>query len=153
LVTATIGNIDTHANHLPAHFDRLHEFSKALDAFVRDLCLAADPEAPGLKLADTTTVVVLSEFVRTPRFNAQKGTDHWPSASAILMGRGVRDNFVAGGTGDDAHALGWDGEGTVAPVADNAFKPEHLIASLLRARGLGVEADLISTVHRKELFV
>lgn len=37
-----------------------------------------------------TTVAVLSEFSRTPKLNRDEGKDHWPVASALLFGGGVR---------------------------------------------------------------
>lgn len=43
-------------------------------------------------LLQSTTVAVLSEFTRTPKLNNQPepGKDHWPLASALLFGGGVR---------------------------------------------------------------
>lgn len=41
-------------------------------------------------LLDRTCVAVLSEFSRTPKLNGQGGKDHWPVASALLFGGGVR---------------------------------------------------------------
>lgn len=37
-----------------------------------------------------TTVAVLSEFSRTPKLNDQDGKDHWPVASALLFGGGIK---------------------------------------------------------------
>lgn len=50
-------------------------------------------------LLESTLVVLLGEFGRTPRFNAQGGRDHWPRAGfACLAGGGVQGGRVIGAT-------------------------------------------------------
>jgi len=50
------------------------------------------------KMLDDTLVLVLSEMGRTPKLNAQKGKDHWPYTSAMLIGKGVNGGRVYGST-------------------------------------------------------
>jgi uncharacterized protein (DUF1501 family) len=46
---------------------------------------------------DTTLVVALGEFGRTPLINRDGGRDHWPDCySAVLAGGGVKGGFVHG---------------------------------------------------------
>ena len=53
-------------------------------------------------LLDSTLVVMMGEFGRTPKLNATAGRDHWPRAGfACLAGGGVRGGQVIGAT--DAH--------------------------------------------------
>jgi len=85
-------------------------------------------------LLDTTLVVVMGEFGRTPRINKDGGRDHYPNAGCVLMaGAGIRRGAVIGATdrngavpatrpytpGDVAasiyHALGIDSHGTYFP--------------------------------------
>jgi uncharacterized protein (DUF1501 family) len=48
-------------------------------------------------LLDTTLVLAMGEFGRTPKLNARGGRDHWPRAfSAVLAGGGVRGGQVIG---------------------------------------------------------
>jgi len=48
-------------------------------------------------LLDDTLVVVMGEFGRTPKLNAQAGRDHWPRVfSVALAGGGVRGGQVIG---------------------------------------------------------
>ncbi len=48
-------------------------------------------------LLETTLVVALGEFGRTPRINKDGGRDHWPDCySAVFAGGGVRGGFVWG---------------------------------------------------------
>ena len=133
------GEFDTHSAHLARHLPSLVLLARTLSVLAADLASTPDPDDASLTLAQTTLIVVSSEFVRTPKFNAAHGTDHWQSGSAILMGAGVVDNAVVGRTGLDALALGWKGGDAVALTPETALLPEHLVASLLR--GLGFEDD------------
>jgi uncharacterized protein (DUF1501 family) len=96
-----------------------------------------------LKLIDTTTILINSEFVRTPGFNAGAGTDHHPAAAAILMGRGIRDNTLVGATDDQAQALGWSQGQSVMRNDTTVITPSHLVATLLAYLGFTKEADAI----------
>ena len=78
-----LDNWDTHVNN----FGRLKDgllppCDMAFSALVEDL------EARGL--LDSTLVVMLGEFGRTPKINGQGGRDHWPDCySVVLAGGGV----------------------------------------------------------------
>lgn len=96
-----------------------------------------------MKLIDTTTILINSEFVRTPGFNAGAGTDHHPAAAAILMGRGIRDNTLVGATDDQAQALGWSQGQSVMRNDTTVITPSHLVATLLAYLGFTKEADAI----------
>lgn len=56
-------------------------------------------------LLDDTLVVVLSEFTRSPKLNTSLGKDHWPHASFLLVGGGVRGGRAYGGTDDRLESL------------------------------------------------
>jgi uncharacterized protein (DUF1501 family) len=152
-VTVTMGGYDTHASHLDQHIPLMQSFAKSLTALVEDLQSTPDPTDPALTLAETTTVLITSEFTRTPLFNVADGTDHWPTASAILMGKGVADNRVVGATGDDAYALGWESGGPAAlDKYVNALKPDDVIATVLDILGVPTETvDEVSTKRLDEL--
>jgi uncharacterized protein (DUF1501 family) len=93
---------------------------------------------------DNTTILINSEFVRTPQLNAGSGTDHWPSASAILLGKGVQDNTVIGRTDDNAQALGWLSGAPVPRTSETQITPEQLVATLLDHMGFTAVANPIS---------
>lgn len=142
-VTVGIDGFDTHQSHLAAHKPRQQEVARALNALIADLCSTPDPDDPAKMLIETTTVLVTSEFSRTPAFNAAAGTDHWQSASAILMGRGIADNTVVGATDTAGHAADYNGA---------KLLPDHLAASLLRLLGFDDEAAIVSGVQLNALF-
>src|SRR5205807_9307404 len=54
------------------------------------------------KRLDTTLVVWMGEFGRTPRINTSKGRDHWPTCfSVVLAGRNIKGGQVIGKTSAD----------------------------------------------------
>lgn len=83
-------NWDSHANNFPEHRDRLvPPMDRAFAALVNDL----DDRG----LLDSTLVIGLGEFGRTPKINANAGRDHWPDCYSItLAGGGVKGGYVYG---------------------------------------------------------
>jgi len=77
-------------------------------------------------LLDSTLVVLVGEFGRTPRISkgaSAIGRDHWPNCySAMLAGAGIRGGAVYGAS--DAHA---------AYVKDRPVSPEDFAATVLHA--------------------
>lgn len=147
-ITVTFGSFDTHSDELAAQLPLQQRFARALAIFVDDLLATDDPSQPGTPLAETTTILITSEFVRTPLFTpATGGTEHWPSASVILMGAGVNDGVVIGATDDAGLALGWEGT-RAAPVTEtNTLLPDHLVATILAKLGNDEVADEVSTTR------
>src|SRR3984957_12844313 len=57
-------------------------------------------------LLDSTLIVWMGEFGRTPRINPQQGRDHYPNAwSTVLCGGGIRGGTVHGKTSPDGMAI------------------------------------------------
>jgi len=82
-------NWDSHEKLFPRHRQLIPPSDQAVSALVEDL------GARGL--LDTTLVVALGEFGRTPRINANGGRDHWPDVfSVLLAGGGVQGGAVYG---------------------------------------------------------
>jgi Protein of unknown function (DUF1501) len=83
---------DTHTNN----FDTVKSLSGVLDAAWS--ALMDDLKTRGL--LDTTLIVWMGEFGRTPQINGQKGRDHFPNAwSTVLAGGGIKGGQVVGKTG------------------------------------------------------
>ncbi len=83
-VTVTDGGWDTHQNNFTALKNRLlPRLDAALSGLLQDLSDRG--------LLDSTLVVVLSDFGRTPKVNPSAGRDHWSTAGiALLAGGGIR---------------------------------------------------------------
>lgn len=137
-LTVSVDGFDTHTNHLLSHLPAMAVVRAAVNGLLIRLQSTSDPDAPSKKLIETTTVLICSEFNRTPTFNAASGTDHWQTGAAIVLGHGVRDNTVIGST---------DATGNAADYNGGKLLPDHLCASLLRVLGFKAEADAISEVH------
>ncbi len=85
---------DTHVGN----FETVKRLSTVLDAgwatLLRDLSERG--------LLDSTLVVWMGEFGRTPKINGTTGRDHYPLAwSAVLGGGGIQGSQVVGKTSDD----------------------------------------------------
>lgn len=77
-------------------------------------------------LLDSTLVIVMGEFGRTPKLNSSGGRDHWPRVFSILMAGGpVRGGTVIGSS---------DSEGE--SPRDSPTTPMDLAATIYHAFGL-----------------
>ena len=91
-VEVTLGGWDTHA----ANFAAVKTLSDTLDPAWS--MLMTDLRERGL--LDSTLVVWMGEFGRTPKINANTGRDHFPLAwSTVLGGGGIKGGQVIGDTG------------------------------------------------------
>lgn len=128
------------------HKDNFNTLSKRLIPPVDQglSALLADLDQRGL--LDSTLVVVMGEFGRTPKIgrvvmNAatdEAGRDHWPFAYSILMaGGGVRRGYVHGASDERAAYV------TDAPVA-----PPDLAATILHLLGVDLEQMIVDQQGR-----
>lgn len=83
---------DTHSKNFDTLSGKLlPELDPALATLVEDLAQRG--------LLDSTLVVCLGEFGRTPKINGSAGRDHWPRANSIVMaGGGIRGGQFIGET-------------------------------------------------------
>jgi len=82
-------NWDSHEKLFTRHRQLIPPSDQAFSALVEDL------EARGL--LDSTLVVALGEFGRTPKINKSAGRDHWPDCYTVLLaGGGVTGGAVYG---------------------------------------------------------
>ena len=83
-------NWDSHADNFQQHKNYLlPPADRAFAALIKDL------DQRGL--LESTLVIAMGEFGRTPRINAQSGRDHWPDCYTVaLAGGGVQGGAVWG---------------------------------------------------------
>ena len=97
-VQVTHSNYDTHNENFDFHLEQLGEFDRAFATLIADL---ADRG-----MLESTLVVVLSEFGRTPNINLYYGRDHWSrSWSVALAGGRVQRGAVFGKTNANGTAV------------------------------------------------
>jgi len=136
-VTVVDTGWDTHqqiARELPdARFPgsgKLPNLDRAYAALLKDLRERG--------LLDTTLVVLMGEFGRTPKLNALGGRDHWPRAGFVcLAGGGVRGGQVIGAT----NAFG------EIPV-DRPVGPPDVAFSILQLLGVDPARELLTPSGR-----
>jgi uncharacterized protein (DUF1501 family) len=124
------GDWDTHQNNFDA---------------VKSLCGVLDPAWATLLddlkqrgLLETTTVVWMGEFGRTPKINQNQGRDHWANAwSVVLGGGGIKGGQVVGKTSSDG-----------MEVTERPISTPDLLATVCRALGLNPMKQNDSNVGR-----
>jgi hypothetical protein len=95
-------------------------------------------------LLESTLVVMMGEFGRTPWLNTSRGRDHYPDAwSLALAGHGIHGGVVVGATDEDG-----------VDVVDRPFNEKNLFATIFQALDIDpyAEYDLpdLPTFHRVE---
>jgi len=117
-VQVSHSNYDTHNENFNFHIEQLGEFDRTFATLVADL---ADHG-----LLQSTLIVVLSEFGRTPNINQHYGRDHWGNAwSVVLGGARIQPGAVIGKTNDNGTA-----------VTDRQVDHAHLFHTYLQAVGV-----------------
>jgi len=106
-------------------------FDKAYSALLEDL------DQRGL--LDSTLVVVIGEFGRTPKINKNAGRDHWCACySSVLAGGGIQGGSIYGRS--DKHA---------AYVADLPVTPYDMHATILHAFGVSESTTVVDPEGRE----
>ena len=90
---------------------------------------------------DRTTIVLMSEFSRTPLINSQVGRDHWLMNALCMAGGDIKGGNIVGASSD----VGMRPQpinlatGDVDYATGELIKPEHVYQTLLK--GIGVSGD------------
>lgn len=109
---------DSHGQNFETHQEMVPELDHVMAALLDDL------KARGL--LESTLVITLAEFGRTPEINPSLGRDHFASAwSATLTGGGIRGGSVHGKT-----------DATGRAVVDGQTGPAELFATIYQALGI-----------------
>lgn len=129
------GGLDTHFGTQLTHAQNQRNGWNALADLVTDL--KQSPHPSGGTFMDHTTVLIFSEFSRTPLINASGGRDHHITNSCMLLGKGIKHNTVFGKSGDVGLSAGVIDHATGLP-SPGGFQilPDHVIATVLAAAGL-----------------
>jgi uncharacterized protein (DUF1501 family) len=129
-VTVNSGGWDHHAKIFESLDRRLPELDLALSALIDDL--------DGRGLLDSTLVVCMGEFGRTPKINKDAGRDHWGHvASLVWAGGGLRRGFVLGRSDDQG-----------AHVTERPVGPADVAATIYRAVGVDYTRHLMTPENR-----
>lgn len=89
-------------------------------------------------MLDSTLVVWMGEFGRTPKVNPSAGRDHWPGAISVCMGGGgVKVGQVVGSTNERSEY-----------PKDRPIRVEDVAATIYKAMGVDSEKEYMSPQER-----
>jgi uncharacterized protein (DUF1501 family) len=129
-VEVTLNGWDTHSDNA----NTVRNLSRTVDAAWASLM--TDLKDRGL--LETTLIVWMGEFGRTPKFGRPDGRDHWPASfSAVLAGGGIRGGQVIGDTGPDG-----------ATIRQRPVTVPEFLATICEALGIDHQKQNVSNVGR-----
>lgn len=134
-VTINNGGWDHHSNIFPAFKGQGRNLEQVVATLIQDL----DDRG----LLDTTLVVVMGEFGRTPQISTLPGSttpgrDHWSSAMSILVaGCGTPRGQVVGATDVRGYA-----------AVEKIYGPENLVSSIYLKLGINPDKIVYNTSGR-----
>jgi hypothetical protein len=97
-VEVVLDGWDTHQDNFNRTTKLMGTFDPAMAMLIKDLT--------DRKLLDSTLVIWMGEFGRTPTINGNEGRDHFPSAwNAVLAGGGVKGGIVHGETDSEGRKV------------------------------------------------
>jgi uncharacterized protein (DUF1501 family) len=122
---------DTHSDNDKGHRDRLAPtLDHTLTALVEDL--------GDRGLLESTLVIAMGEFGRTPLINANLGRDHWPNCwSLALAGGGVKTGQVVGASDERGYN-----------VTDRVVTMGDLYATIYKTLGIDWTKEYMSPIGR-----
>jgi hypothetical protein len=122
---------DTHSDNDKGHRDRLAPtLDRSLTALVDDL------DERGL--LDSTLVIAMGEFGRTPMINPALGRDHWPNCwSLALAGAGIKSGQVVGASDERGYN-----------VTDRVVTMGDLYATIYKTMGIDWTKEYMSPIGR-----
>ncbi|MBM4071213.1 MAG: DUF1501 domain-containing protein [Planctomycetes bacterium] len=118
VVELSLGGWDTHLKNEEGTRRNCAILDPAMSSLIADLAER--------KLLDTTLVVWMGEFGRTPGINGNAGRDHWPRGFSVVMaGCGIKGGQVIGKTSPDGRN-----------VMERPVTPAELLATIVHALGI-----------------
>jgi uncharacterized protein (DUF1501 family) len=126
-IEVDLGGWDNHDNIFTTlQNQKLPELDKAMSALIEDL------DTRGL--LDTTSIVWMGEFGRTPNINGNSGRDHWARSWSVVVGGGnFKKGIVVGETSTDGKE-----------VITESYSSQDLMASVLKSVDISLETTFTS---------
>lgn len=133
-IEVNLSGFDTHVSNHEGHVTNCGILDPAMASLLREL--------RERDLLESTIVLCISEFGRTPGINPAGGRDHWPNwFSCIVAGGGFREGTVIGATPHEIPS------GKQAAPNDPVLVPE-LYATILAAMGIDGQKEVMSPIGR-----
>ena len=129
-IEVTLSGWDSHANNYGGHVTQSKLLDPALATLMREL--------QERDLMQSTVVLCIGEFGRTPTINGIAGRDHWPKwFSCLVGGGGMQAGRVIGET---------DPDGKKDPT--DAIQVQDLYATVLKTLGVEYSKEFITRIGR-----
>lgn len=135
-VTVTYQGWDTHTQNFAGHRRLLTPLDNGITAGLNML------KQKGL--LERTLVVIMGEFGRTPKINANAGRDHYPRVNwCLLAGGGVKPGQFVGGTNKAGDA----------PDDKTNIKPDDIAATIYHTLGIDPLKEYYTNTGRPTMLV
>jgi uncharacterized protein (DUF1501 family) len=129
VTTRVRGGFDTHRGEWAADQPaRLVEAFEAIGAMITHL-RNDDPSF------ERTTVLVYSEFARTPKINGDGGRDHWFADTMMIFGSTLKTGVFGASNEQDLGLLSVDPATGLPDESGIQLRPEHVMATLVQSLG------------------
>jgi hypothetical protein len=134
-------DLDDHGDWALTHGTTLYDTFELLGSMITYLKNTPYKKQPSTSTWEHTTLVVFSEFARTPLINGRDGRDHHQANSCLIARPNIKSNMIVGGTND----LGMNAQkvnfatGQVDEVNGATLRPTDVHATVLAAMGLGYD--------------
>ena len=129
--SVTLRGFDSHANNFETHQQNGEILDAGFASLVNDL--------KQRDLFESTVVLAISEFGRTPRINPLDGRDHWPTGFSCLIGGGPIPPGVVIGETDPAGQK---------KQPDDPIEVADLTATLYHHFGVNFSHEIMTPIGR-----
>ena len=138
-IEVNLSGFDTHVANHSGHITQCKILDPAIATLIQEL---RDRD-----LLESTIVLCISEFGRTPRINAAQGRDHWPNwFSCLIAGGGFREGVVIGETPHDV-IEGKESDGKLTLPEKPVLVPE-LYATIMATMGIDFRKEILTPIGR-----
>lgn len=140
-IQVTLQGFDTHVNNFEGHVTQCEQLDPAFSALIQDL---ADHD-----LLDSTIVLCIGEFGRTPWINPLGGRDHWPMGfSCVIGGGGLRSGAVIGNTDPDRDSRERDKLPADRTGPHDPIHIPDLYATIMHRMGVAPDDEVLTPIGR-----
>ena len=140
-IEVCLNGFDTHANNHEGQRTNAEILDPAFSTLLQEL--------DERDLLESTIVLCISEFGRTPQVNSAGGRDHWPNwFSCVIAGGGFRKGVVLGETPEDAP----ENEQRKAAKPTSPVTVPDLYSTILHSMGIPWDEEVITPIGRPMTF-
>ncbi len=139
VITVGSGEFDSHTRgEYMSHVSAVERGFRTVAEIAKGLADSIEPD--GSSMLDHTTIVVTSEFSRSPSRNELGGKHHWPTNAMVLLGKGVRTKkggpYVVGEVDDNLKHVPMNPKTGSSAVGAEDISMSHALSTVLALAGI-----------------